>query len=268
MKIYALYYYDRPILRAFLDHYCQMGSIDEIIIQDQNWSNDDTLYLLNLVAGFIDVYKKKIVVLPSTYKRVEGDTKFRQFEEYGEPTIRNRVAQFLSGSTWIMGAMDEIIYGQDYADTDRKLREFEQLAEYRAKANKNTIGFLPFYCVYYDGFIPCYGMPTLRGTSPTWRHRIFRFIQPFSHQGAKIHDNSIDLYVGNMWKRVTPIGDCRNEEVGKYKTDPLGVYVNLQLLHYHTLIRPKLDSPDYVHVEREQIKNLSQHPAYYVKNLP
>ncbi|GAI80779.1 unnamed protein product, partial [marine sediment metagenome] len=65
VHIYALFYYDRPLLEAWLNHYCQFEIINEIIIQDQNWALRDSQYLMETVAKYIDEYGKKIVILPS-----------------------------------------------------------------------------------------------------------------------------------------------------------------------------------------------------------
>ena len=69
MKLTALFYYDRPLLEAWLNHYVRFDCIDEIIIQNQNWSSQDTTYLLKTVADYVDEHHKKIVVLPSNFKR-------------------------------------------------------------------------------------------------------------------------------------------------------------------------------------------------------
>jgi len=119
--IYTLFYYDRPFLEAFLNHYCHIPCIDEIIIQNQNWSFKDTLHLLDVAARYIDDYGVKITILPSNFQYVKGKTKRAQFRKFGQPKIRSRVAQFLINQTFITGAPDAAIYGRTYKETYSRL---------------------------------------------------------------------------------------------------------------------------------------------------
>ena len=269
VKIYALYYYDRPMLPAFLSHYCQFKVIDEIIIQNQNWSREDSLFLLDTVAAYVDKYRKKIVVLPSRFRRGKGSDKRNQFRTYGIPAIQNRVTQFIRKNTWIWGAMDEVIYGQNYTDTEEQLRKFEVFAEERASHGESspaaTIGYLRHYCVYKDGFFPCEGIPTRRMARPVWRHRLFRFSVPFACRGVKVHDNSIDAFIGKKWRRVTPVACCTSEKaIGMWNYSfPTG----LRLLHYHTLVRRSIDSAEFMPVYEKHLKNPKEHPFHYLRLL-
>ena len=261
----ALFYYDKPLLEAWLNHYVQFGCIDEILIQNQNWSDKATLYLLKTVAKYVDRYNKKIVVLPSNYKSFRKDPK-QQFKHYGQPKIRNRVQRFLKGSTWILGSIDVAIYGKNYADTNVKLAKFERAANKRAKKGLNTIGFLPYYCVYYDGFHPCYGLPIIKGQPPPmWRHRIFRFAYPFANRGDKVHDNSFDVKKGGKWRRATPVGACLENKIKRWD----GLKLDLRILHYHTLIKASSgDSAKHVKVVKRKVKHIRNHPKYYFNKLP
>lgn len=265
MKIYALYYYDRPLLAAWLSHYCQLTCIDEIIIQNQNWSTKATLYLLNKVAAYIDHYHKKIVVLPSTFKQVPGKNKRAQFIHYGAPTIQNRVTQFFRKDTWIWGAMDSVIYGSSYPDTEAQLQKFERFAAERAAQGQLTIGYIPYYCVYRDGVFPCEGIPLKRMSKPVWRHRLFRFPMPFACRGSVVHDNSLDVLIKGEWRRVTPVACCTSKQV--ISRWPGSFPVDLRLLHYHTLVRPSLDSAEFIPVHKRDLKNHGAHPQYYLNRL-
>ncbi len=220
---------------------------------------------MNTVAEYVDRYNKKIVVLPSTYKSFRNDPK-QQFKHYGQPKIRNRVQQFLKGSTWILGSIDVAIYGKDYADTDRKLAKFEKIAKNRAKKGLNSIGFLSYYCVYYDGFHPCYGLPILKGKPPPmWRHRMFRFVNRFANRGSDVHDNSFDVKKGGKWKRVTPVGACRARAIKQWA----GLKLDLRILHYHTLIKASGgDSSRHVKVVKSKVKRIKDHPKFYFNKLP
>ena len=268
MILYALYYYDRPLLAAWLNHYCQLECIDEIIIQNQNWSIEDSSYLVHTIADFIDEYKKKIGVLPSNFERVEGENKRSQFLRYGQSTIRNRVMQFLKGQTWIAGSMDEVIYGESYEQTDRDLKIFEEFAEGGAKRGRSTIGFVPLYCVYKEGFYPCNGIPIVAWKIPNWRHRLFRFTMPFRRAGSKAHDTTYQAFIKKEWVAVTPRSAAwRKEEIKDFE---FGVPLeNLKLLHYHTLVRDHrhFDSAKFIFPRRGQIKNLKEHPKAYLDRL-
>jgi len=263
MIIYALYYYDRPLLKAFLNHYCQFKTIKEILIQDQNWSREDSLYLYRIVAEYIDKYNKKIVILPSLYKSFKGEkNKRKQFLHYGQPAIRNHVTQFLQKKVWIMGSMDGVIYGKDYKHTEKCFVSFEKLAQKRAKQGLTTAGFMRYYCVYYDGFFPVMGMPMNRIPNPTWRARIFRFTTPFKCRGRMIHDNSFDAYINKKWKRILPVAHspARRWECGV-------ALKQLRILHYHTLIRSSMDSARFTPVKKKKIKEIEAHPKHYLNLL-
>lgn len=267
MIVYALYYYDRPLLAAWLNHYCQFKCIDEIIIQNQNWSVKDTLFLLETVADFVDEYDKKIVVLPSNFKHVKGENKRAQFLMYSQATIRNRVMQFLKGKTWIAGSMDEVIWGGSYIDTEHRLYSFEEYAEEQAKKERSTIGFLPLYCVYKEGLFPCNGIPIVAWKFPNWRHRLFRFTVPFQRGGRQAHDTTYEALIKGEWIPVTPRSACRTkDEIAKYE---FGVPVDLKLLHYHTLVRDHraFDSAKFVFPKRKQVKQISEQPHYYLDRL-
>lgn len=266
MKAYVLYYYDKPLLEAWLNHYCNLSVIEEIIIQDQNWSTEDTLYLLKTVAKYIDEYNKKIVILPSQFEHIEGKSKRSQFLHYGQSEIRNRVMQFLQNDTWIAGAMDEVIYGDSYDQTEKQLRRFEQLAEKRAQEGKLTIGFLPLYCVYKDGFSPCGGIPIKRWPIPTWRHRLFRFTTPFRRKGSKVHDTTYQILQQGKWVKVTPSSATSKRGIAT-KYGDVGVALDLKLLHYHTLVRPLLDSSQFVLPNVKDINKPNQHPQHYLRKL-
>ena len=262
MKIYSLYYYDRPFLASWLSHYCQFTCIDEILIQNQNWSRKDTLFLYDTVAGYVDHYRKKIVVLPSTFKHIEGENKRSQFYHYGQPKMRNRVIQFLQNDTWILGAMDEAIYGESYEGTERKLEEFEKYSEERAKQGKSTIGNLPLYSVRKDRIVPS-GFSFQQYENPVWKHRMFRLTAPFKHGGSTAHDNSLNMLINGKWARVTTVaGFTRETDITK-RYHGFNVPVSLKILHFHTLTRPSMDSAVFIRPRREEIKNLDEWPSGY-----
>lgn len=263
MILYSLFYYDRPLLEAWLSHYCQFDCIEEIIIQDQNWRDEDTKFMLETVANCIDKYHKKIVVLPSNFIRIEG-AKRGQFASYGQSKIRNRVMQFLKGKTFIASSMDEVFYGKNYQATERTLVRFEKLAEARAKKGKSTIGFVPLFCVWKRGIFPCNGIPIRRFERPTWRHRLFRFVRPFRRKPSLVHDTTYQILVRDKWRNVTPSSFAKTKR-GIAKFD--GVAVNLKLLHYHTLVHPSFESEVYVIPKRDTIKNIKQHPRIYLNKL-
>lgn len=272
MFLYALYYYDRPLLEAWLNHYCSFDCITEIIIQDQNWSDEDTLYLLETVANYVDHFNKKIVVLPSNFIRVEGESKRSQFICYGQAKIRNRVMQFLQNKAFIASSIDEVLYSNckscraetSYRDTDKKFKLFEKLAEERAKKGKSTVGFAPLYCVWKDGVYPCDEMPMQRLEKPTWRHRLFRFVHPFRRKPSLVHNTTYQIYMNNKWCDATPPFSAKSKQE-IYKLD--GVPLNLNLLHYHTLIHPSYESAKYIIPKKNEIKNITDHPPLYLNTL-
>lgn len=267
MKIYSLYYYDRPFLTAWLSHYCQFKCIDEIVIQDQNWSQDDTAFLRHIIAAYTCEYGKKIVVLSSPFKHIQGENKRMQFAYYGQPAIRNRVIERFKTDSWIMSAMDEAIYGDSYEDTEKKLEEFEKLAEARAKSKdkKSTVGYLPLYSVYKEGIFPSW-LEFQKVSNAVWKHRILRFTVPFKHRGSKVHDNSLDVFIDGKWIRATSTAGIarKNDVLNAYE---FGVPVPLKILHYHTLLRPSLNSSAIIHVSLKDIKNPEQHPQAYLNRL-
>lgn len=265
MIIYTLFYYDRPLLKAWLSHYCQFKCVNEIIIQDQNWSVKDTLFLLDTVAEYVDTYGKKIVVLPSRFKRLKGKSKRLQFLHYGQSKIRNRVLQFLEGTTFIASSMDEVIYGSSYRDTETKLRGFEELAEERAKTGKSTVGFVPLYCVWKDAITPCNGIPISRWKTPSWRHRLFRFTTQFRRKGSKVHDTTYEVLKDDKWVKATP-GSATTKR-GILKRYKQGVALELKLLHYHTLVRSSFESSDFLIPDRSEVDGLKQHPKAYIEKL-
>ena len=263
MFLYTLFYYDRPMLEAWLSHYLQFDCIEEIIIQNQNWSDEDSLYLLETVADYIDKFNKKIVVLPSNFIHIEGE-KRSQFASYGQSKIRNRVMQFLKGKTFIASSMDEIFYGKNYQDTGRELARFEQVAEERVKKGKSTVGFVPLYCVWKKGIYPCNGIPIKQLESPTWRHRLFRFVRPFRRKPSLVHDATYQILVRNRWRNVTPSSHLKTKQ-GIAKFD--GVALDLKLYHYHTLVHPSFESVEYIIPKINTIKNTEQHPQLYLTRL-
>ncbi len=262
MHIYCLYYYDRPLLEAWLSHYVQFSCIEEIIIQDQNWSVADSRFLLETIANYVDKHKKKIVVLPSNFIHVEGKSKRSQFLSYGQAKIRNRVMQFFKGKTFIASSMDEVLYGKNYRDTARKLAQFEWIAEARAKKGKSTVGFVPLYCVWKEGIYPCNNIPIKRRKSPTWRHRLFRFVKPFRRKPSLVHDTTYQIFFKKKWQDRTPSSHLKTKRaISKFN----GVALNLKLLHYHTLVHPSFESAKYV--MPRNIKNIKAHPRLYINKL-
>lgn len=272
MKIYALYYYDRPLLAPWLSHYCQFDCIDEIVIQDQNWSKEDTSFLHEVVAKYVAEYDKKIIVLPSPFKRIESSYKRSQFETYGQPTIRNRVIKRFQNDVWIMGAMDEAIYGDSYQDTEDKLSGFEEFAKSRVEEGKTTIGWLPLYSVFKKGIFPS-GHSLVKQEKPVLKHRIYRIIPPFAHRGGKIHDNSLDIFRNGKWVRLvsTSVGGGLRRWTQRHIVKPGNpsccFVLDLKILHYHTLIRPSLDSATFISVSINQIENPEKHPSEYLNRL-
>lgn len=262
MKLYALYYYDRPLLSAWLNHYCRFKCITEIIIQNQNWSNPDTLFLLDTVADYIDEHGKKIVVLPSNFLHTEGE-KRSQFKAYGQSKIRNRVMQFLQEDTFIAGSMDEVIYGQGYRDTERQLKKFEKLAETRAEKGETTVGYVPLLCVWKEEIAPCNGIPISRWNTPSWRHRIFKFTAPFRRKLSMIHDTTYRMLIEGKWVDVTPPSSART----KADIPENGVALDLKLLHYHTLVRSSFESAEFILPHKKEIKHIRRHPRAFISEL-
>ena len=262
MIIYALYYYDRPLLEAWLNHYSNIPCIDEILIQNQNWSQEDTLYLLGVVAKYIDDYQVKIAVLPSQFKRVNGATKRAQFRKYGQPRIRNRVMQFFRDKVWILGSMDAAIYGKGYADTDRKLREFAEFAEERAIQDKNTLGYLQVWTVCSEGLFATEYCGA--GMSPTWKNRISRFTNfPFIYSGAYIHDETMTIFKDG---RFRDIGHQSGFHRVSAIQEPCFV-VDLNIYHYQPLIRPNTESVAFKPVTIDEIPNKDLQPRHYLEKL-
>ena len=263
MKLYTLFYYDKPLLEAFLNHYCQFDAVGEIIIQDQNWSVEDTMFLLKTVANYVDKYAKKVVVLPSNFSHVQGKNKRSQFLTYGQPEIRNRVIQFLKNEVFIMGALDEAIYGESYQDTDKKLKEFMRVTEERAVKKECTVGYLPLYSVFQSGVLPS-SFNFGAASKPVYKERMFRFSLPFMHRGGNVHDTTIDIQVEETWKRATVHAGLRS--MSEDKTG-FGVEVPLKIFHYHTLVHSAYDSSEFHPVDTRNMKDLSLQPHHYIEKL-
>ena len=268
--LYALFYYDKNLLAPWLSHYCQLDGITEIIIQDQNWSLENTLYLLKTVARYIDETGKKIVILPSQFEHIKGKNKRSQFLHYGQSEIRNRIMQFLKGDVFIAGAMDEVIYGENYEDTEEKLKEFEETAIKRAAQKKLTVGFFPLYCVLKDGIYPqAYTFDHKRakhGEQPNWRHRIFRFPMPFrrSLDTPKAHDTTYEVQIEGEWSKKTPASSIPHRDSHTDNEDHY-VFLDLKLLHYHTLVRASFETSDFC--IPENVNNRKDHPKAYIDVL-
>lgn len=258
MKLCATYYYDRPLLAAWLNHYCQFDCIDEMLIQDQNWSPEDSIYLRKVVSDYIKEYGKNIVVLPSHFKRIEGD-KYAQFGYYGLGTIRSRMVQRFKKDMWILGAMDEAIYGESYEDTENKLREFEEVGELRAEEGLNTVGYLQLHTVFKEGIFPSGNQLQKRLTNPVWKSRIYRFVDPF-RMGEGIHDDGIESFTGGEWVEQALTGGYDGKR-GYYGE------LDLKIIHYHTLIRGDPASPEFGPVSMRDIENIEQHPFQYLVKL-
>jgi len=261
MIIYTLYYYDKPFLEAWLNHYCHIPCIDEILIQNQNWSLEDSQYLYETVARYIDYYDVKIVVLPSQFEKIHHSTKRDQFNHYGQPTIRNRVLQFFKDATWIEGALDEALYGDSYPDTNRKLMEFEETALERAKEDKDTAGYFQLFSVIPECFRPG-GEPTVH--SINWKNRIVHNIHPVRHTGAPIHDNRLELQTEQGWIGFTPPSGHYSAGVDWKEWD---VKLKIKLLHYHSLFRPEMNTVKFRAVERKDIRNWGEHPRHYAEKM-
>ncbi len=259
MKLFTLYYYDAPILKAFLSYYCQYQNINEIIIQNQNLSIKDSAYLMETVASYIDEYKKKIVILPSQFKVQEG--KRGQFKKYGIPKIYSRVLQFMTGEPCIWGAMDEILYCDSTKSTQ------DELVRIEGELNKVHYGasYSRHYCVYAEGIHPCGGIPIVKWKDPDWRARIFKSIYPLAHRGSASHDNSVETCVVGKWIRIVPVNGVRDSQMISRK---YSYRSKLKLLHYHSLLRPTLESNEWVFPKRSQIANIEAHPKFYVDRLP
>jgi hypothetical protein len=254
--IYTLYYYDKEHLEPWLNHYCHIPCIDEIIIQDQNWSPENSLYLYRTVANYIDKFDVKIVILPSNYINPDPTVKRSQFLKYGQSPIRNRVVQFLKGM-WILGAPDQIIYGESYADTDRKLVEFERNAK---EAGIDRAGYVELFSVTSEGFCPG-GYPPARGEH--WKHRVTYNINPLRHVGAPIHDNKMHIYRNGGWVAF----NTSSGHYGNYDFREPDVKLDLKLLHYHTLTKSGPENPKYKPFKESDIKNLDEHPEHYFEKL-
>lgn len=263
IRLYTLFYYDKPLLEAFLNHYCQFDAVDEIIIQDQNYSVENTMFLLKTVANYVDKYAKKVVVLPSNFKHIQGKNKRSQFLTYDQPAIRNRTIQFFKNEVFIMGALDEVIYGESYEYTDKRLKEFERIASERAVKKECTVGYLPLYSVFQSGVFPSdFDFKAI--SKPVYKERIFRFPFPFMHRGEIVHDTSIDIQVEGTWKRAT-ISTCARS-ISEDKTG-FGVEVPLKIFHYHTLVHSAYDSSEFHPVDAGTMKDLGIQPYYYLEKL-
>ena len=269
MKLYALFYYDRPLLKAWLNHYVHFDCIDEIIIQNQNWSPQDTMYLLKTVADYVDEHHKKIVVLPSNFKHFKNQNKRSQFLMYGQSVIRNRVTQFLQDTTFIASSMDEVIYEKNYEYTEEQLQKFENRAEDRAERGLSTVGFIPLYCAWPDVIYPCNGIPIRRLELPQWRHRLFRFVAPFRRRKSLIHDTTYQVFTTRKgkekWFDETPSSYLLSREEVENRREALAL--DLKLIHYHTLVHPKFDSAEYMIPSLNNIQNLEEHPKFYIEKF-
>ncbi len=250
--------------------------INGIFIQDQNYSKDDSTYLRDTTREYAKRFGKAITVLDSPFKWVDGcldgSGKYAQFHRYGEAVIRNRLMQSVRHAVFISGAMDEVVYGESYEDTDSRLREFERLAGARATNNGLvTVGFLPLFCVYAEGIYPCAVALEHRrasvGVGANWRHRLFRFPMRVRRntEGGEIHDTTYQAFIGEKWVRMTPHSmlGCREET----KNHPHYFPIDLRLLHYHSLIRPSLKSTDFRVPPRSSFKDIEQHPRHYLEEL-
>lgn len=259
MRLFALYYYDDPLLKAFLSHYCQFKTINEIIIQNQNWSEENSKHLSETVASYIDEYHKKIIILPSQFKR--GESKREQFTKYGLPAIVSRILQFMSGEPCIWGAMDEILFHESYH------RTHDELVRVEGELNNVEYGacYTRHYCVYSEGIYPCGGIPIAKGEEPDWRARIFKSIHPLAHRGSGMHDNSVETQIGGEWKRIVPVNGVMPKQI---EEQPNAVTSKLKLLHYHTLFRPDLESIKWKFTKKKDISHLDKHPKFYIDRLP
>jgi len=256
MKIYTLYYYDKEHIEPWLNHYCHIPCIDEIIIQDQNWSPENSLYLYRTVADYIDEYDVKIVIMPSNYTNPDPTTKRAQFLKYGQPQIRNRVVQFLKGA-WILGAPDQIIYGESYADTDRKLVEFERNAK---RDGIDRVGYVQMFSVIAEGFRSG-SDPTVQGEH--WKHRVTYNVNPLTHVGAPIHDNKMNVYRNGGWEAF----NTSSGHYGHYDFREGDVKLDLRLLHYQPLTMCGRESPVYKGFKKSDIRNIDEHPRHYFEKL-
>ena len=262
MKIYTLYSYDKEIIEAWINHYCHIPCIDEIIIQNQNYSKENSEHLYKIVAEYIDLYDVKIVVIPTKYEFPKEKSKRSQFLKYGQPDIRNRVIQNFINCTWITGAPDEVIYGKNYDDTNQQLLIFEKEALRHATLGWDTPGFIPLYSVTNEGFRMGEGggMTVMR-----WKWRITYNINPIRHIGRPIHDFSTNVYLNNSWVGFTNSGGYYGNRgfLGRdVKLD------GLKLLHYNPLIRFNNETAEYKKFIEGYIANLDEHPHHYMEKLP
>ncbi len=222
---------------------------------------------METVADYVDEYGKKIVILPSTFVRLKDQNKRSQFITYGQSVIRNRVTQFLQNQTFIASSMDEVIYKKSYKHTEEQLREFERLTEKRADNGRSTIGFIPLHCAWKDGIHPCNGIPIQRLSKPQWRHRLFRFVIPFRRKQSLVHDTTYQTYHKRIgkWVKATPTSCLPTRKaVEKYKN---AFPLDLNLIHYHTLVHPEFDSPKYVLPHLDSLQKRSAHPQHYLERM-
>ena len=264
MKIYTLYSYDKETIEAWINHYCHIPCIDEILIQDQNYSKAHSRHLYKTVAEYIDLYDVKIVIMPSNYEFPEGEYKRSQFQKYGQPKIRNRVIQHFTNCTWINGAPDEAIYGESYTDTNTKLLAFEKEAVRRSQYGWDSPGFIPLFSVIESGFKRGGGGGTVDVTH--WKWRITYNIHPIMHVGRPYHDFSTKVYLNNEWVGFTNSSGYYGDKMG-FKGRDIKLE-SLKLLHYHTLIRHHVDKVDYREFIEGYIRNLDEHPKHYLEKLP
>lgn len=208
------------------------------------------------MANYIDEYDMKIVILPSNYTNPDPKIKRAQFLKYGQSEIRNRVVQFLKG-TWILGAPDQIIYGESYADTDRKLIEFERNAK---ESGVDTAGYVQLFSVTPEGFCPG-GIPPIHGEH--WKHRVTYNLNPLKHVGAPIHDNKMHVYRDGQWWAF----NTNSGHYGPFDFSEPDIKLDLKLLHYQPLTMRGQESPIYKPFKESDIKNRDEHPEHYFEKL-
>jgi len=257
LKIYTDFYYDRPYLEAWLNHYCHIPCIDEILIHFHEWTVDDTFYMLETAARYIDDFGVKISVLPSQLRRPRESKKGLQFMRVGEPNVKNRVERFLKNSTFIRGDVDEAVYGESYVDTDRAFREFEERAE---RGRKDLVGYTSYYTVCRNGvFVGQFCQPH----AEHWRAYLRRFFHPFRWSGGAIHDHSVSILKGNKWIQIIPATGLSDPS----EISAPGIVTSLKTFHYQRLCRPTTESTEFIPVKMSQIPKKEIQPRHYLEKL-
>jgi len=153
--------------------------------------------------------------------------------------------------------VDEAVYGESYADTDRRLREFEEQAE---EKKSDLIGYTSYHTVCRNGvFIGAFCQPH----QEHWRAYLRRFFHPFKWSGGVIHDHSVSVFKGERWVQIIPATGLSDPS----KIPKPGIVVPLKTFHYQRLCRPTTESTEFYPVRMRQIPDKKIQPRHYLEKL-